>query len=140
MSMADKHAPRDPALDGWKPRELEGFFGLVGPLWTRKEDGVWAYAFLAEAKHTNPAGIVHGGMLTTLLDHALSTVAWESAERRPCVTVQLDVQFLGAVRPGYLVEARARIVKRTSSLVFVQGCLTVAGEEVAAASAVLKIK
>ena len=33
----------DPALDGWKPRTLPGFAGLVGPLWTRKEDDGWAY-------------------------------------------------------------------------------------------------
>ena len=140
MSMTRSDPPRDPALDGWKPRSLDGFFGLLGPLWTRKEQGAWAYAFLPEAKHTNPAGIVHGGMLTTLLDHTVSVVAWESVERRPCVTVQLDVQFVAAVHPGQLVEARARVVKRTASLVFVQGGLTVAGDEVATASAILKVK
>ncbi|HTO51570.1 MAG TPA: PaaI family thioesterase [Burkholderiales bacterium] len=138
--MADDRQPRDPTLDGWKPRTLGGFFGLLGPLWTRKEEGAWAYAFLPDESHVNPAGIVHGGMLTTLLDHTVSVVAWESVERRPCVTVQLDVQFIGAVRPGRLIEARARVVKRTASLVFVQGGLTVGGDEVATASAILKVK
>ena len=137
--MTSEQATPDPALDGWKPRPLGGFFGLVGLLWTRKEGDAWAYAVLAEAKHTNPAGIVHGGMLTTLVDHALSAIAWEANERRPCVTVQLDVQFLSAVRPGQLVEARGRIVRQTSSLVFMQGGLSVAGTEVVTASAVLKI-
>jgi len=136
--MTTEQGTPDPALDGWKPRALDGFFGLVGPLWTRKEGEAWAYAFLAEARHINPAGIVHGGMLTTLIDHALSAIAWEANERRPCVTVQLDVQFLSAVRPGQLVEARGRIVRQTSSLVFMQGALSVAGEEVVTASAVLK--
>ena len=55
------------------------------------------------------------------------------------MTVQLDVQFLSAVRPGQLVEARGRIVRQTSSLVFMQGGLSVAGTEVVTASAVLKI-
>ena len=107
-------------------------------MWTRKEGDAWAYAFLAEARHTNPAGIVHGGMLTTLVDHALSAIAWEANERQPCVTVALDVQFLSAVRPGRLVEARGRIVRQTSSLVFMQGSLSVAGDEVVAASAILR--
>ena len=138
--MAHKDPPRDPARDGWKPRTLDGFFGSLGPLWTKKEEGAWAYAFLPEAKHTNPAGTVHGGMLTTLLDHVVSIVAWEAVERRPCVTVQLDVQFITAVHPGQLVEARARVVKRTASLVFVQGGLAVAGDEVTTASAILKVK
>ena len=129
----------DPAQAGWKKRELEGFFGLVGPMWTRQDDAGWAYAFVAEAKHLNRAGVVHGGMLATLLDHALSAIAWEGAERRPCVTVQLDVQYLAPVRPGQLVEARGRIARRTASLVFLQGNLTVQAEEVATASAILKI-
>ena len=137
--MTTAHGTPDPTLDGWKPRALGGFFGLVGPLWARKEGDTWAYAVLAEARHANPAGIVHGGMLTTLVDHALSAIAWEANERRACVTVQLDVQFLSAVRPGQLVEARGRIVRQTSSLVFMQGNLSVAGDEVVTASAVLKI-
>jgi uncharacterized protein (TIGR00369 family) len=99
---------KDPALDGWKPRALSGFVELVGPLWTRKEDEAWSYGLLAEAKHTNAVGIVHGGVLTTLLDHALSAIAWEANERKPCVTVALDVHFLEAVRPGDLIVARGR--------------------------------
>lgn len=129
----------DPAQAGWKKRELEGFFGLVGPLWTRQEDESWAYAFVVEAKHLNRAGVVHGGMLATLIDHALSAIAWEASDRQRCVTAQLDVQFVAPVRPGCLVEARGRIVKRTSSLVFMQGNLQVGGTEVAAASAILKV-
>lgn len=130
----------DPALDGWKARTLPGFFGLVGPMWTKKEGDAWAYAFLAEEKHTNPAGIVHGGMLTTLIDHALSVIAWDANDRKPCVTVALDMQFLAPARPGDLVVARGRIVRQTSSLAFMQGSLTVQGEEIATASAILKIK
>lgn len=130
----------DPALDGWKPRMLDGFVGLVGPLWTRKESDGWAYGFMAEAKHTNPAGIVHGGMLTTLLDRALSAIAWEANGRKPCITVALDVHFLAPVRLGELVAARGRIVRQTSSLVFMQGSLTVEPDEIATGSAILKIK
>ena len=130
----------DPALDGWKARTLPGFFGLVGPMWTKKEGDAWAYAVLAEEKHTNPAGIVHGGMLTTLIDHALSVIAWDANDRNPCVTIALDLQFLAPARPGDLVVARGRIVRQTSSLAFMQGSLTVQGEEIATASAILKIK
>ncbi len=129
----------DPAGDGWKPRTLPGFFGLVGPLWTRREGEGWAYAFVAEDRHTNPAGVVHGGMLGTLLDHALSAIAWEASERRPCVTIQFDVQFLAAVHPGHFVVARGRVVRKTSNLVFMQGSLVVEGAEVAAASMILKV-
>jgi uncharacterized protein (TIGR00369 family) len=124
---------------GWNERSLAGFIGLVGPLWTRKEEAGWAYGLLATTHHVNPAGLVHGGLLTTLIDHALSAIAWEALERRACVTVQLDTQFLSAAREGQFLEARGRVVRATSNLVFMQGQVAVAGVEIVAASAVLKV-
>ena len=133
-------AVADPALEGWKPRTLPGFFDLVGPLWTKKEGDSWVYGIVAADKHVNPAGIVHGGMLATLLDHALSAIAWEANDRKPCITVALDVHFLAPARPGQFVAARGRIVRQASSLVFMQGNLTVDGDEIATACTILKIK
>jgi uncharacterized protein (TIGR00369 family) len=129
----------DPTASGWKLRDLPGFINQVGPLWTKKENDAWAYAIVSKPEHTNPAGIVHGGLLMTLLDHALSAIAWEDADRTPCVTVQMDVRFLAAVAPDRLVEARGRVVRRTTSLSFTEGNLTVDGEVVVTASAILKI-
>ena len=129
----------DPSTSGWKPRTLDGFIGSVGPLWTRKEAEAWAYGLVATSQHTNPAGIVHGGLLMTLIDHALSAIAWEDADRRPCVTVQIDVRFLDAVRPLALIEARGRVVRRTATLSFTEGQLTVGANVVVTASALLKI-
>lgn len=128
------------APEDWKPRTLDGFVGLIGPLLARREDGVWAYAIRAEAKHTNPAGLVHGGLLTSLLDHALSAIAWEANERRACITVALDVHFLAAARPGDLIVARGRVVRTSASLVFMQGSLTVDEQEVATGKAIMKIR
>src|SRR5947208_3862273 len=101
----------DPAANGWKSRTFEGFFGLVGPLWTKKEGEGWAYGLLAEPRHANSAGVVHGGMLATMLDHALSIVGWEAQGRQRCVTIQLDTHFIAAVKPGQFVEARGRVVR-----------------------------
>ncbi|MDT4875769.1 hypothetical protein FQZ97_1111630 [compost metagenome] len=125
--------------NGWRQRTLPGFAGLVGPLWTKKEATSWAYGLLATDAHTNPAGLVHGGLIGTLLDHALSAIAWEAMERRPCVTVNLSTQFLAAGRSGQFLEARGRIVRSTSSLVFMQGEIRIGENEIATASAILKI-
>lgn len=127
------------AAQGWRRRELPGYIGLVGPLWTRREDEGWSYGLLAGERHLNPAGVVHGGALASLLDHVLSTVAWEASGRVPCVTVQLNTQFLRSVRAGQWIEARARVVRVTTRLVFMHGEATVEGEVVASASAVLKV-
>ena len=130
--------PPDPYRDGWRERPAAGFVGLAGPLWTRREANGWGYAFLAQERHTNPAGMVHGGMLLTLVDHAIATVAWEANGRRPCLTITLDTQFIAPVRPGTLVEARARVIRNTKSVVFMSGEVTVAGVTVLTASATLK--
>jgi uncharacterized protein (TIGR00369 family) len=124
--------------EGWKARDLPGFMGTAGPLWTRREGDGWAYGLLAEAKHLNPHGVVHGGALLALLDHAISTVAWEASARAPCVTIQLDTLFLAAVREGQFAEARASLSHRTGSLVFMRGDVMVGGTPVLGAQAILK--
>ncbi len=114
----------------------------AGPLWARREGQDWVYAIWATRAHMNPAGVVHGGLLTTLVDHAISTVAWEAASRAPCVTVQLDAQFLAPVEPGatgVLVEARARVVRQAASLLFMHGTLRVLDAEVLVAQALMKV-
>ncbi|OZI16375.1 phenylacetic acid degradation protein [Bordetella genomosp. 7] len=124
--------------EGWAPRTGKGFSQLVGPLWTRREADGWAYGLLASDAHANPAGLVHGGLIATLLDHALSTIAWDAMARQPCVTVQLDTHYLAAARPGQFLAVRGRVMRKTSSLVFMQGELQADGEIIASAQAMLK--
>jgi uncharacterized protein (TIGR00369 family) len=124
---------------GWKCRQLDGFMGQSGPLWTRREGDGWLYGLLAEDRHMNPAGVVHGGALATLIDHVISTVAWTACDRTPCVTVQLDTHFLAEVRAGDFALARASITARTGTLVFVDGLVEVEGRAVLTARGVMKI-
>ena len=138
----------DPMALGWKPHQLPGFMGLAGPLWSRREDGDrahwahwanWAYGLQVQAHHLNPAGVVHGGALLTLMDHALSTIAWQAAERQPCLSLQLDSHFLASVGEGGFVEVRGRVTRRTRSLIFLQGLATQGGAPVLQAQAIMKI-
>ncbi len=130
--------PPDPEASGWKLRSLPGFVGRAGPLWTRREGEGWAYGIQMESAHLNPAGIAHGGALLTLVDHAISTVAWEASGRVPCVTLQLDSQFLTAVRQGQFAQARASVVHRTHQMFFLQGSVAVDGQRVLLAQAIVK--
>ena len=124
---------------GWKQRALGGFIDTAGPLWTRKEEAGFAYGILVEERHLNPGAIVHGGMLGTLMDHAISTVAWQACERAPCITVQLDTHFVGAVKSGEFAQARAEVAHRTRGLIFMRGSVKVQGLLVVSAQAVLKV-
>lgn len=137
--MTNQDQPSRPQAQGWKVRTLSGFIETTGPLWTRREGDAWAYGFLAGTQHLNPAGVVHGGMLLTLLDHAISAVAWEASGRAPCVTVQLDTHFVGAMQQGHFAEARAEVSHRTRKLIFMRGTVVVAQDLVVSAQAILRV-
>lgn len=128
-------------LGGWKKVTSAGaFMDMAGPLWVKRDEGRWLYGVLAAPCHLNPAGVVHGGLLETLMDHALSAIAWEAVERVPCVTLQLDSHFLSAARAGEFIEASCQVVHRTPSIVFLRGGLRVGEREVVAAQALMKIQ
>lgn len=87
----------------------------------------------------NPARTIHGGLLETLMDHALSSIAWEASGRQKCVSLQMDTHFLAPASRGMFIEARGSVVHRTSSTLFMQGMLTVNGRPVMSAQALMKI-
>jgi uncharacterized protein (TIGR00369 family) len=129
----------DPAAAGWTTQDRTGFSALVGPIWARQEGGDLAYGFLAEAKHANARGVVHGGMLMTFADQALGRLVSEAVGRKPIATIQLDTHFLAPARPGDFVEAHGKIVRRTRSVVFVEGTLTVKGHPVSRSHGIWKV-
>lgn len=141
MSGIETDQPMDDRLAaaGWQRRALAGFIERVGPLWVRRDGDGWAYGIVAGPEHLNPAGVVHGGLLATLADHALSAIAWQAIGRRPCVTVQLDTQYVASARAGQFLEARGRVVRATGSLVFMQGQVIAEGVELVTASSVMKV-
>ena len=136
--------PFDPAAAGWEPygQDDEGFIGLVGPFWSRPiktEHGEsFRYAFMAGKKHHNLRGVVQGGMLMTFADRSMGMTCWYANEKQPQATVQLDVHFIDAVQVGEFVECRAKVVRRTRSLVFMSGELVVGERVVATANGVWK--
>ena len=50
--------------------------------------------------HLNAAGITHGGYLSALIDAGAGTAAHRSADNSPCVTISLDLKFIGTSKVG----------------------------------------
>jgi acyl-coenzyme A thioesterase PaaI-like protein len=137
--MSRNETPLDPARHGWRPVKDDGFIGLVGPIYTRKREAGADYAFRAEAKHANLRNVVQGGMLMTFADRALGRAAWGAAGDKPVATIQFDMQFVTAADLGAFVELRPEVVRKTASLVFMRGDLTVGSRVVATATGIWKI-
>ena len=126
--------------ENWRPVKAGGFMDLLGPLLrsTQPEDSD-TYGLRTNERHGYHIGIVHGGVITGLLDQVIAIAAWNAADRQPTVTVQMDTRFLGAARIGDFLEIRARIRHMTRSLMFVDAEITSRNSPVASASAVMKI-
>ena len=68
--------------------------------------------------HLNAAGITHGGYLSALIDAGAGTAAHRSAENAPCVTISLDLKFIGTSKIGDKIIGNVKILKKTKTLIF----------------------
>lgn len=126
--------------DGFVPMEDDGFIALVGPLYAGPMAGeTGRFRFKAQDKHRNLRGVVQGGMLMTFADRAMGMTARQGDRRMRSATVQLDVHFVDAVRIGDLVEIECRVLRRTRSLIFMDGAMTIGGRLVATARGTWKL-
>ncbi len=128
------------SLDDWEIAKIKGFASLVGPLLRPvKRDARTRFGLQTNEMHGNPIGLIHGGVMTTLLDQVIAIAAWNAADRRPTVTVQMDTRFLGSAKAGDFLETRAEVRHQTRSLIFVDGEVLRGDTSVATATAVMKI-
>ena len=89
--------------------------------------------------HLNAAGITHGGYLSALVDAGAGTAAHRSAENAPCVTISLDLKFIGASKIGDEITGNVKILKKTKTLVFLFCTLRCNNKIITSASGVWKI-
>jgi len=89
--------------------------------------------------HLNSAGITHGGYLSALIDAGAGTAAHRSAENSPCVTISLDLKFIGASKIGDELIGYVKILKKTKTLVFLFCELKCNDKIITSASGVWKI-
>ena len=89
--------------------------------------------------HLNAAGITHGGYLSALIDAGAGTAAHRSADNAPCVTISLDLKFIGASKIGDEIIGNVKILKKTKSLVFLYCELKCNNKIITSASGIWKI-
>tara|TARA_B100000787_G_scaffold157579_1_gene134436 strand:+ start:72 stop:497 length:426 start_codon:yes stop_codon:yes gene_type:complete len=89
--------------------------------------------------HLNAAAITHGGYLSALIDAGAGTAAHRAAGNAPCVTISLDLKFIGASKVGDEVTGFTRILKKTNTLVFLFCELRCNNKVITSASGIWKI-
>lgn len=124
--------------DQWREMRVAGFMSRLGQLQALRGPDGWRYGLLADDSHLNAVGVVHGGVITSLIDHTVALCAWEAAGRRPVVTVQCDTRFLAPARSGDFIEARAMLHHQGRSLIHLNAEICVAGRLIASGAAIMK--
>jgi len=82
------------------------------------------YQFKATVQdfHLNPGGITHGGFLMSLMDSGMGTAAHRVlGDQTRAATISFDVKFIAASTTGDILLGSAKVLKKTRSLVFMQG-------------------
>ena len=99
----------------------------------------YEFKSIINENHLNAAGITHGGYLSALIDAGAGTAAHRSADNAPCVTISLDLKFIGTSKVGDEIIGNVKILKKTNTLVFLFCELRCNKKIITSASGVWKI-
>ena len=110
-----------------------------GVLFRNVSETEYEFKSVINENHLNAAGITHGGYLAALIDAGAGTAAHRSAQNAPCVTISLDLKYIGASKIGDEIIGHVKILKKTKTLVFLFCELKCNNKTVTSASGVWKI-
>ncbi len=89
-----------------------------GVLFRTISETEYEFKSIIKRNHLNAIGITHGGYLSALIDSGAGTAAHRAAGNSPCVTISLDIKFIGSSKKGDEIVGHTRILKRTKTLIF----------------------
>ena len=110
-----------------------------GVLFKNISETEYEFKSIINENHLNAAGITHGGYLSALIDAGAGTAAHRAADNAPCVTISLDLKFIGASKMGDEIIGNVKILKKTNTLVFLFCELRCNKKIITSASGVWKI-
>ena len=110
-----------------------------GVMFRNVSESEYEFKSVINENHLNAAGITHGGYLAALIDAGAGTAAHRSAQNAPCVTISLDLKYIGASKIGDEIIGNVKILKKTKTLVFLFCELKCNDKIITSASGVWKI-
>ena len=110
-----------------------------GVLFRTVSETEYEFKSIISENHLNAANITHGGYLSALIDAGAGTAAHRASDNSPCVTISLDLKFIGASKVGDEIIGFARILKKTNTLIFLFCELRCNNKIITSASGVWKI-
>jgi acyl-coenzyme A thioesterase PaaI-like protein len=105
----------------------------LGLMFYKHEDGTVFGNFFADPKFEGYSGIIHGGIIATLLDSAMTHCLL--MKDIPALTGRLSIRYSIPVRTGVVVKLEARIIRKLHRIFILEGKAFVEGKKVASADA-----
>lgn len=109
-----------------EPLTRSPFSNLIGARLLQAGEGLVRLALTVQPQHLNPYGVLHGGVVTALLDSNAGVLlgmlrSAEEVRARPHATVEMNASFLGAAREGDTLLSEARILRLGSRFAVLEG-------------------
>ncbi len=83
----------------------------------RVQAGEFEADFLVRPDMTNPVGILHGGIMCTIMDEAMGIAIYTLDDSNFFAAINLVTDFLRSAKLGEVITARARVVRRGRRIV-----------------------
>ena len=110
-----------------------------GLLFRNISESEYEFKSTVNENHLNAANITHGGYLAALIDAGAGTSAHRASNNAPCVTISLDLKFIGTSKSGDEIIGKTKILKKTNTLIFLFCKLTCNTNIIASGSGIWKI-
>jgi acyl-coenzyme A thioesterase PaaI-like protein len=99
----------------------------------KKGDGSLYGYFFADPKYQSYPGILHGGIIATLLDSAMTHCLL--MEDLPALTGRLSIRYFHPIRTGTVIKLEARVTQEFHRVFVLEGNASVEGKKMAKAEA-----
>ena len=118
------------------------YLSTNGPFYVRRVGEDVTIGMAVEHRHCNSAGAMHGGMMATFADVAMTVGANIVARSsRFLVTLNLSLDYVGAGKDGDWIEAPIHVIRTTKTYIFAQSVAAKAdGTPLARVSATLLLR
>ena len=129
----------NPRLDFFKSQIDQDMSASISPLgrWLngtiRAADfGRLVAEYVIRDELTNPAGVLHGGAASAILDDLIGAMVFTLGREFAFTSVNLTVDFLHAARQGDTVTATAEVVRAGRNIIHCEGRIVAADGKVIA--------
>ena len=110
-----------------------------GLLFRNMSETEYEFKSTINQNHLNAANITHGGFIAALIDAGAGTSAHRASNNSSCVTISLDLKFIGTSKMGDEIIGKVKVLKKTNSLIFLFCQLFCNEKIIASASGIWKI-